>query len=181
MVAQLYDLRLKTLEIRVRTLPWVSSGHVTTRSMSPQHLRSQMPTLATKNFGSRLAQMHKRTRRMQLPSFVSAVLIELSLWAVAALARAVAGTVTLWHKFYGPFKTAIGNLQLTSFKSSEALRYTVLNGTLKYRYFPSPALRGPRDGTSDVEPTKTLLVESIAFRLTLSSTFWIGKVRVDGL
>ena len=43
-VAQWYDLRLKTWETRVRTLPWASSGHVTTRSMSPQRLRSPMIT-----------------------------------------------------------------------------------------------------------------------------------------
>ena len=40
MVAQWYNLRFETLETRVRTLPWASSGHVTTRSMSLQHLRS---------------------------------------------------------------------------------------------------------------------------------------------
>ena len=36
MVARWYDLRLETRETRVRTLPWASSGRVTTRSMSPQ-------------------------------------------------------------------------------------------------------------------------------------------------
>ena len=52
MVAQRYDLRLETREIRVRTLPRASSGHVTT--MSPQHLRSRMPvlTFATKKLST---------------------------------------------------------------------------------------------------------------------------------
>ena len=47
-----YDLRLETRETRVRTLPWASSGHVTTRSMSPQHLRSPMLTFATKKLST---------------------------------------------------------------------------------------------------------------------------------
>ena len=34
MVAQWYDLRLDTRETRVRTLPWASSGHVTTRMLT---------------------------------------------------------------------------------------------------------------------------------------------------
>ena len=40
------------LRVRFRTLPWASSGHVTTRSMSPQHLRSPMPTFATKKLST---------------------------------------------------------------------------------------------------------------------------------
>ena len=42
MVAQWYDLRLEpeTLKTRVRTLPWASSGHVTTRSMSCESLHT---------------------------------------------------------------------------------------------------------------------------------------------
>ena len=35
-------------ETQVRILPWASRGHVTTRSMSLQHLRSPMLTFATK-------------------------------------------------------------------------------------------------------------------------------------
>ena len=46
MVAQWYYPQLKTLETGVRTLPWESSGHVTTQSMSPQHLRSQVLSTA---------------------------------------------------------------------------------------------------------------------------------------
>ena len=52
MVAQWYYLRLTTRETRVRILPWASSGHVTTRSMSPQHLRSPMLIFATKKRSS---------------------------------------------------------------------------------------------------------------------------------
>ena len=58
-------LRPETREIRVRCLPWPSSGHVTVRSMSPQ-----LPSLPR---SSRLAQMEKR--RMQLSSFVRAISI----------------------------------------------------------------------------------------------------------
>ena len=65
MVAQWYDLRLEPRETRVRILPWVSSGHVNTRS--PQHLRSQILTVEPSlPRNSWLAQMDKR--RMQLPS-----------------------------------------------------------------------------------------------------------------
>ena len=61
-----YDLRLER-ETRARTLPWAGSGHVTTRSMktfvtTPQKLS---------------ARMVRDKRRMQLPSFVRASLIEL--------------------------------------------------------------------------------------------------------
>ena len=42
MVAQWYNLLLETRETRVLTLPWASSGHVTTRSMS-------LPTLPNAN------------------------------------------------------------------------------------------------------------------------------------
>ena len=52
MVAQWYDLRLTTRETRVRILPWASSDHVTTRSTSPQHLRSPMLTFATKKLST---------------------------------------------------------------------------------------------------------------------------------
>ena len=52
MVAQWYDLRLEMRETRVRTLPWASSGHVTTRSMSPHQLRSPMLTFATKKLST---------------------------------------------------------------------------------------------------------------------------------
>ena len=52
MVAQWYNLRLETREIRVQTLPWASSVHVTTRSMSPQPPRSPMLTFATKKLST---------------------------------------------------------------------------------------------------------------------------------
>ena len=44
MVAQWYVLRLEER----RTLPWASRSQVTTRSMSPQHLRSPILTLDVK-------------------------------------------------------------------------------------------------------------------------------------
>ena len=52
MVAQWSDLRLETLETRVQILPWANSGHVTTRSMSPQHLHSPMLTFVTKKLST---------------------------------------------------------------------------------------------------------------------------------
>jgi hypothetical protein len=48
MVAQWYCLRLVPRETRVRTLPWASSGHVTTITRSPLRQRSPMLTFATK-------------------------------------------------------------------------------------------------------------------------------------
>ena len=52
MVSQWYDLQLEIRETRVRALPWASIGHVTTRSTSPQHLRSPMLTFATKKLST---------------------------------------------------------------------------------------------------------------------------------
>ena len=56
MVAEWYDpglrLETRTRETRVRTLPWASSGHMTTRSMSPQQLRSPMLTFAAKKLST---------------------------------------------------------------------------------------------------------------------------------
>ena len=65
-----HDLRLETQETR----PRACSGHMTTRSMFPQHLRSPMLTFATKKL-STSAQGQKEDAA---PPFVSAVLIELS-------------------------------------------------------------------------------------------------------
>ena len=45
--------------------------------------------------------------------------------------------LTHYINLMGLFKNPIGNLLLTSFKSSEVYHYTVLNGTLKSRYFPA--------------------------------------------
>ena len=44
--------RTKTRETQVRTLPWASSGHVTTRSMSSQQLRSPILTFVTKKLST---------------------------------------------------------------------------------------------------------------------------------
>ena len=48
MVDQRSDLRLETRENRVRTLPWASSGHATTRLMSAQRRRPPILIFATK-------------------------------------------------------------------------------------------------------------------------------------
>ena len=52
MVAQWYGLRLVPRETRVRTLPWASSGHVTTRTRSPLRRRSPMLTFAIKKLST---------------------------------------------------------------------------------------------------------------------------------
>jgi hypothetical protein len=48
MVVKWYGLPLVPRETRVRTLPWASSGHETTRTRSPLRRRSPMLTFATK-------------------------------------------------------------------------------------------------------------------------------------
>ena len=68
MVAQWYDLRLETRKE-------ASSGHMTTRSMSPQRLRSPMLTFATKKLST--GANDKRSFHPASP-FVRANLIELS-------------------------------------------------------------------------------------------------------
>ena len=64
------DLRLETQETR----PRACSGHMTTRSMFPQHLRSPMLTFATRKLSTGAQGQKEDTA----PPFVSAVLIELS-------------------------------------------------------------------------------------------------------
>ena len=104
------------------------------------------------------------TSRLQLIPVDSGTDLTLSCFQVAP-APIIRWWVVAQVNLMGLFQTLMGNLPLTSFKYSEGTvcHYTVLNGTLK-----SP---GQHSSSLYKRCRARTLLESAAFRLTLSITF----------